>query len=101
MKNVWKKYLMVLLAFCLVIAIAACSTPDEGNGTGTTTDDVVSSTPGDDESSTPDDDESSTPKNEESSTPEETETTTPEEVHTFGPGDPDKDPGKDDIFPNA
>ena len=77
MKNAWTKYLMIALALCLVVCIAACG----GNGdNGDTTTDA-----GNVETPTTDGNGGN-------------ETTTPEDLGTLPAADPVKDPAEKDIF---
>ena len=121
MKNL-KTYLMILLAFCMVVTIAACGGSGDGDGTTaapsandttvpqgveetttapqggeeTTTPEVVeTTTPEEVETTTPEVVETTTPEVVETTTPEVVETTTPEE--TLPDGDPVKDPWADDM----
>ena len=82
MKTAWTKYLMAFLALCAVVTIAACGSPDDGDGTTeiTTVADGGSTLADGDKITTPaEDDEVTTPtEDDETTTPaEDDETTTP------------------------
>ena len=105
MKNL-KTYLMILLAFCMVVTIAACGGSGDGDGTtaapsGNDTtvpqgvEETTTAPQGVEETTTPEEVETTTPEVVETTTPEVEETTTPEE--TLPDGDPIKDPYVDDM----
>ena len=96
MKN-WKTYLMILLAFCMVVMIAACGGGEGDNGDGTTA--GQDATTDGDGTTTPEDQESTTPEDQESSTPDKGATTDPG-VNTTDPGNnPSTPPDDDDTDP--
>ena len=77
MKNAWTKYLMIVLALCLVVCIAACG--GNGDNGDTTTDDGNVETPTTDGNGGGGE-------------------TTTEDPGTLPAADPVKDPAEKDIF---
>ena len=81
MKTAWTKYLMAFLALCAVVTIAACGSPDDGDGTTeitTVADDGSTLADGDKITTPAEDDEVTTPaEDDETTTPAEDDETTP------------------------
>ena len=104
MKTAWTKYLMAFLALCAVVTIAACGSPDDGDGTTeiTTVADGGSTLADGDKITTPaEDDETTTPMvDDETTTPmvddETTTLTEDDEVTTPAEDDETTTPAKDD-----
>ena len=103
MKNL-KTYLMILLAFCMVVTIVACGGSGEGEGTTVAPSGNDTTAPQSNETTVPQENDTTTaPDVSDTTAPEVSDTTAPvvdettEPVETLPAGDPIKDPWVDDM----
>ena len=103
MKNL-KTYLMILLAFCMVVTIVACGGSGEGDGTTAAPSGNDTTAPQSNETTVPQENDTTTaPDVSDTTAPDVSDTTAPvvdettEPVETLPAGDPIKDPWVDDM----